>query len=102
MSDGNDEVDMTRTLSSHLLLCHLNTATVAHDALIAYALVLTAGTLIVFLRTEDALAEKSVTLGLVCTIVDGLWFSHLAERALEDLLRRSQTNGNFGEITLYL
>ena len=102
MCHRNDKLDVSSALSSHLLLSHLNTATVAHYALVAYALILTAGTLIVLLGTKDALTEQTVTLGLVCTIIDGLRFCNLTERALQDLLRRSQTNGNFGEITLYL
>ena len=87
MSHRHNELDMSCALSSHLFLSHLDTATVAHDALVSDTLVLTAGALVVLLWTEDALAEQTVALRLVGTIVDGLGFCHLAERALEDFLR---------------
>ena len=43
MSYGNNELDMTGTLTANLLLSNLNTTTVADDTLVADALVLTAG-----------------------------------------------------------
>ena len=63
---------MTGTLTTYLLLGNLYTTAVADDTLITDALVLTASTLIVLGRTEDALAEQTVALGLVGAIVDGL------------------------------
>ena len=80
----------------------LNTATVADDAFVADALVLTAGALIVFRRTEDSLAEQAVTLRLVGAVVDGLGLGHLTIGVLLDCLRRGQANGNLGKIILYL
>ena len=68
---------MTGTLTTNFLLGNLNTATVADDTLIADALVLAAGTLVILGRTEDTLAEQTITLRLVCTIVDGLRLCHL-------------------------
>ena len=64
MCDGHYQFDMTRALAAYLLLGNLDTASVADDTLVAYALVLAAGALIVLGRTEDALAEESVTLWL--------------------------------------
>ena len=84
MRYGHNKFDVTGTLTTHLLLCHLYTATVADDALIADALVLATGALIVLCRTEDALTEQTVTLRLVGTVVDGLGFGNLSEAALED------------------
>ena len=102
MGYGHYELDVTSTLTTYLLLGNLYTTTVADDTLITDALVLTAGTLIVLGRTEDALAEQTVAFGLIGAIVDGLRLGDLTERVLKDLLRRSQTDGNLLEITLYL
>ena len=79
MSHRHNQFDVSRTLTTHLLLSNLHTASVADDTLIANALVLTAGALIVLLRTKDTLAEQSITLGLVGAIVDGLRFGYLTE-----------------------
>jgi hypothetical protein len=85
---------MSATLTTYFLLSHFDTATVADNTLIADALVLTAGALVILRRTEDALAEQTVTLGLVGAIVDGLWLGNLAKRILKNLFRRCQSNGN--------
>jgi len=45
---------------------------------------------------------KRITLGLVSAVVDGFGLEHLAMRILQDLVGRSQTDGNLGEIVLYL
>ena len=60
-------------------LIGLHTTAVADDALVTDALVLAAGTLVVLRRTEDALAEQTVTLRLVGTIVDGLRLCNLTK-----------------------
>ena len=70
---------MSDTLTTHLLLGNLNTATVADDTLVTDTLVLTAGTLVVLRRTEDALAEQTVALGLVGAVVDGLRLGNLTK-----------------------
>ena len=87
MGNGNNEFNMTRTFTTHLLLGHLYTATVADNALITDTLILTAGALIILGGTEDALTEKTVTLRLVGAVVDGLRLGNLAETAFEDFLR---------------
>jgi hypothetical protein len=86
VSYGHNEFDVTGTLTTYLLLGNLYTTAVADDTLITDALVLTASTLIVLGRTEDALAEQTVALGLVGAIVDGLRLGDLTERVLKDLL----------------
>ena len=86
MGYGHNELDVTSTLTTYLLLGNLYTTTVADDTLIADALVLTAGALIVLGRTKDTLAEQTVALGLVGAIVDGLRLGDLTERVLKDLL----------------
>ena len=101
MCHRHDKLDVSATLTTHFLLGHLNTTTVAHYAFVAYALVLAAGALIVACRTEDALAEQSVALRLVGAVVDGLGLCHLTEGILENFLRRSQPDSNLREIILY-
>ena len=98
----NHKLDVSLTLTADLLLSNLNAATVADNAFITYALVLTAGALVVFRRAEDALAEQAVTLRLVSAIVDGLRLGDLTIRILLNLLWRSETNGDLSEIGLYL
>ena len=87
MSHWHNELDVTLTLTTYFLLCHLHTTTVADDTFITDALVLSAGALIVFCWTEDALAEQAVTLRLVGAVVDGLRLGNLTIRILLNLLR---------------
>lgn len=93
---------MTCTLTTNLLLCYLYTTAVTYNTFIADTLVFATGALVVLGRTEDALAEQTVALGLVRTVVDGLRLGHLATGVLKDLLGRGKTDSNLGEITLYL
>ena len=79
MSHWHYKFDVTRTLTTYLLLGYLNTASVADNTLLTYALVFTAGALIVLLRTKDTLAEQSVALRLVGAIVDGFRLGYLTE-----------------------
>ena len=102
MSHRYHEFDMSRTFAAHLFLGYFNAATVANDALIAYALVLSAGTFVILRRTEDAFAEKTIALGLVCTVVNGFGFGNLTIRIFQDFFGRSQSDGNLREIVLYL
>ena len=102
MSHGHHEFDMSRAFAAHLFLGYFNAATVADDALITYALVFSAGTFVILCRTKDAFAEKSVALGLVCTVVNGFGFGYLTIRIFQDFFGRSQSDGNLREIVLYL
>lgn len=91
MGNRHNEFDMSRTLTAHLLLCNLYTATVADDATIADALVLSTSTLEILCRTEYALAEETVTLWLVGAVVDCFRLGNLTERVLKDFLWRCYT-----------
>ena len=102
MSNRNNELDMSSTLTTYLFLRNLNTTTVADDTFVTDALVFTAGALIVFRRTENSLTEQAVALWLVGAVVDGLGLGHLTIGVLLDCLRRGQANGNLGKIILYL
>ena len=97
----NHQLDVSAALTAYLFLCNLNTASVTNNTFITYALVLSARTLIIAGRTEYALAEKSVTLRLVCSIIDCFRFGHLTKRILQNFFRRSKTNGDLREIILY-
>ena len=89
---------MAHALAADLGARHLDAALVAHDALVADALVLAAGAFPVLLGTEDALAEQPVTLGLERAVVDGLGLGDLAPRPRADLIGRREGNPDRVEI----
>src|SRR2546428_760350 len=84
------QLDVAHALATHLGARDLDAALVAHDALVAHALVLAAGALPVLLRSKDALAEQAVTLGLERAVVDGFGLGHFATRPRPDLIRRGE------------
>ena len=98
--DRHNQLDVAHTLTTYLLFCNFNTATVADNAFIADAFVLAAVALIVLNRTEDALAEQAVTFWLVCTVVDCFRLQHLTARTLENLFRRCQAYCYVRELAL--
>ena len=102
MCHGHNQLDMATALATNFLLGHFHSTAVTDDTLIADALVLSAMALIILGRTEDALAEEAVALGLVGTVIDGLWFQDLTIRVLQNLFRRSQANGYLGKVCFYL
>ena len=102
MGNRHHQLDVSAALAANLLLCHFHSTAVADDTLIADALVLSAMALIVLGGTENALAEETVALGLVGTVVDGLWFQDLTIRVLQNLFGRSQANGYLGKVCFYL
>jgi hypothetical protein len=86
VADGRGEVDVTHALAANLGARDLDAAALADDALVADALVLAAVALPVLGRTEDALAEEPVLLGLQRAVVDGLRLGDLAGAPGADLL----------------
>src|SRR5207249_2963535 len=92
--DGRGEVDVPHALAAHLLPGHLDAAALADDALVADALVLAAVALPVLRRTEDALAEEPVALGLQRAVVDRLRLRDLARRPVTDLLARREPDAD--------
>ena len=72
------QVDVAHALTTHLFLRDFYTATVAHNALVANALVLSAVAFVVLDWTKNALTKEAVTLRLVGTIVDRLRLQNLA------------------------
>ena len=98
----NSEFDMTHPFPAHLLLCHLYAATVADDTTVADSLVLSAVALVVLCRTEDLLAEETVTLRLVCPVVDGFWLQYFSRRPLLDVFWGSKSYADPFEIAFNL
>src|ERR671933_796125 len=98
MRDGRGQVDVTHALAPHLLARDLDAAALADDALVADALVLAAVALPVLRRTEDALAEQAVSLGLERAVVDRLRLRYLAGRPVANLLRRREPDADRVEI----
>ena len=79
MGHWNYKLDMAGTLTTYLFLGDFHTASVADDAFVSDTLVLSAGTLEILCRTEDALSEESVALRFVCTVVYGFRLGNLTE-----------------------
>src|SRR5918995_1162518 len=96
--DRGGEVDVPHALTPHLLPRHLDAAALADDPLVANALVLAAVALPVLGRTEDALAEEAVTLGLERAVVDRLGLGDLARGPVADLLRGREADPNCVEV----
>src|SRR5204862_4989009 len=96
--DGRGQVDVPHALAAHLLARHLDAAALADDALVADALVLAAIALPVLRRTEDALAEETVALGLERAVVDCLRLGDLAGGPVANLLAGRKPDANGVEI----
>ena len=78
VGDRRGQVDVRHPLTADLRTGDLDAAALADDALVADPLVLAAVALPVLGRTEDALAEQAVLLGLQGPVVDRLRLRHLA------------------------
>src|SRR5213075_3240714 len=96
--DGRSEVDVAHALAAHLLTRHFDAAALADDALVADALVLPAVALPVLGRTEDALAEEPIALGLERAVVDGLGLGYLTRGPVANLLGRRETDSDRVEL----
>ena len=86
VAHGGGEVDVAHALTAHLGPGDLDAAALADDALVTDPLVLPAVALPVLGRTEDALAEQAVLLGLEGAVVDRLGLRDLARAPGADLL----------------
>src|SRR5207247_1345656 len=98
MRDRSGQVDVAHALAADLLAGHLDAAALADDPLVADALVLAAVALPVLGRTEDALAEEPVALGLERAVVDRLGLGYLAGRPVTNLLGRRETDSDRVEL----
>ena len=92
MRNRRSQFDVTHSLTAHLGTCDFYAAAVADLALEPDLLELSAVALPVLCRSEDAFAEKAVTLRLLCPVVDGFRTFYCAVRPLTNPLRRSKTN----------
>src|SRR5262249_12175596 len=86
------QLDVPHPLAADPRVGHLDTAAVAHHALVFHAPVLAAGALPVLFRAEDALAEQTVLLGAVGAVVDGCGLLDLAERPRADVVRAREAD----------
>ena len=84
----NRKLDVAHALATHRCEGDLDAAAVADHALVLDALVLSAGALPVAGRSKDLLAEETVLLGTVRTVVDRLGILDLTVRPCTDRLRR--------------
>src|ERR1700704_5599368 len=84
--------DVAHVLAADLGAGDLDAAALADDALVAHALVLAAVALPVLGRTEDALAEEPVLLGLERAVVDRLRLGHFPRAPAADLLGGSEAD----------
>src|SRR5690606_19047029 len=81
------QLDMAHALTAHARQRDFDAALLADDALVLHALVFAAQALVVLDRTENARAEKAVTLRLERAVVDRLRLFDLAVRPGQNLLR---------------
>ena len=89
---GRGQFDMTHALAANLGAGYFNAALIAHDALVAHALVLTAVALPVLSGSENALAVQTVAFRLERTIIYGFGLEHFAVRPLAYFVGRRQAN----------
>ena len=78
MSHWNREFYVSHPLPADLLLSHFDSASVTDDSTVLDSLVLSAMTFIILGRTENLLAEKTVTLRLISPVVDRLRLQDLS------------------------
>ena len=92
---------MTHALAANALLRYFHAATVAYDALVANALVLTTGAFPVANWSEDLFAEQAVLFRTERTVVDRLRLGDLTMRAIENVIRRGNADRNLRIATLW-
>ena len=97
VGDGRGELDVAHALATDGGLGDLHAAALAHDALEADALVLSARALPVAGGPEDLLSEEAVLLGLERAVVDGLRLLDLAVRPTTDVVGSGQADAKLIE-----
>ncbi len=78
MRNGCCERDVAHALTADNGTCNLNATFLTDDAFVANALVFTAVTFEIALRTENALVKKTVLFAALRTVVDGLRLGDLS------------------------
>ena len=90
----NHQLDVPHAFTAYFLFGHLYTTTVTNNTLVTDPLVLSASTFVVFHWTKNLFTEQTIALGLVGSVVDGLWFQHLTKRPVQDRIRGRNANGD--------
>ena len=96
--DGRGKFDMPHALAAHLGARDFHAALFADDPLIADTLVFSAVALPILRGTKDLFAEKTVPLGFLRAVVDGLGLGDLAVRPFPDFFGRCDADLNGIEI----
>ena len=87
MRNRSGELYVAHPFSSHLCLGNFNSAAVAYYALVSDPLILSAVAFPVLHRSENPLAEKTVSLRLESSVVDSLRLCYFAVGPFENLFR---------------
>ena len=98
MRNRSCQLNVAHSFTANGSLRDFDAAAIADNTLIADLLVLAAGALPVLCRTEDALAEQTVTLRLLRTIVNRLRLLYFAIGPFPDFFRGSEANPNRTEV----
>lgn len=98
MRHRNHQRNVSHTFAAYLFFGNFHAATVADNAFVTDPFILSAVAFIVFDRAKYAFAKEAAHFGLIGTVVDGFRFQHLAKRAVQNRLRRRQTNSDVPEI----
>src|SRR5690606_38927216 len=97
----HNQADVSHALTAYFLLGYFHAAAIADDALVTDAFVFTTMAFVILYRTKNTFAEQTITLGLISPVVDRFRLDYLTARALQNGFRRSQANGNRGEVAFY-
>jgi hypothetical protein len=75
----NSKFNMTKTLTTNLGLGNFNAATVTDNSLIFNVFIFSTMTFPVLSRSENTIAEKTISLRLECSIVNGFRFFYFTK-----------------------
>ena len=92
MRYGSRKLYVTHTLTSYLVACYFNAATLTYFTFETDSLIFTAGTLPVLCRTKYLFAVQTASFGLLCSVVDCFGTLNNAVAPCTDLIRRSKTD----------
>ena len=94
MGDRAGQLNMAHALTTNARQGNLDTTLFTNDTAVLEALVFSAQTLVVLDRAEDLGTEKTVTLRLEGTVVNGLRLFYFAKRPGTNHVRRRQANAD--------
>ena len=90
MRNRTSKLDMTHPIATDRTLRDLNPATVANNPLIANPFVFSAVALIILLRSENTLAEKTVLFRPLRAVIDGFGLGYFAVGPSQNVVGRRQ------------